>query len=431
MCRSATKVLCYTRSSPLIHQLPAEFPCSSHSNELVARAHDILKKFVFLETNKLVMYKLSNILSQTTIQDFIRNFLDSETAEVCLLVVNMHETTKEIVNHVRIMIEEAETLSTRPMTKMFVMLLHFPPSQFYQICYPTLFLKGWDHCYLDTIAHSTVQGVVDIRDWFWQCCFPNQSSQQEEDTLLQALLGILPQSISVLAARVFFGSRRNGSFNSTMNGLERSNALNELLLKNGSDGITVSRILCEKFRAYWKPGVMAEHLEKAAIFSKNRESTLNITESIQTNFRSLFLDFLVYMISRMNENYNIDIIFDSDSCVAVQDVFLEVLRVFPTPKLSKVSLLSNSLPQLKPLVYTPKFPFFQVVYDIMEKVVEQSREEANVKLDTLGDITTHPDSSLDLSVRSIMTPQDILVTLQQAISNRITNKMEVSYIYIR
>ena len=425
-CRSATKVLCYTRSSPLIHQLPAEFPCPSLGSKMEARARDVLEKFVFLETNKLVMYKLSSILSQTTIQDFIRNFLDSETAEVCLLVVNMHETTKEIVNHVRIMIEEAETLSTRPMTKMFVMLLHFPPSQFYQICYPTLFLKGWDHCYLDTIAHSTVQGVVDIRDWFWQCCFPNQSSQQEEDTLLQALLGILPQSISVLAARVFFGSRRNGSFNSTMNGLERSNALNELLLKNGSDGITVSRILCEKFRAYWKPGVMAEHLEKAAIFSKNRESTLNITESIQTNFRSLFLDFLVYMISRMNENYNIDIIFDSDSCVAVQDVFLEVLRVFPTPKLSKVSLLSNSLPQLKPLVYTPKFPFFRIVCNIMEKVVEQSREEANVKLDILSDITTPPDSSLDRAVRSIMTPQDILGTLQQAISNRIAEKMEVS-----
>ena len=361
------------------------------------------------------MYKLSSILSQTTIQDFIRNFLDSETAEVCLLVVNMHETTKEIVNHVRIMIEEAETLSTRRTTKMFVMLLHFPPSQFYQPCYPSLFLKGWDHCYLDTIAHSTVQGVINIRDWFWQCCFPNQPSQLEEDTLLKALLGILPQSISVLAARVFFGSRQNGSFNSTMNGLERSTALNELLLKKGHGGITVGQVLCKKFRAYWKPSVMAEHLEKAAVFSKTRESTLNITESIQTSFKSLFLNFLVYMISRINENYNIDIIFDSSCSEAVQNVFLEVLGVFPTPKLSKVSLLSNSLPQLKPLVYTPKFPFFRIVCDIMEKVVEQSRKEVNVKLDILSDITAPPDRSLD-----------ILGTLQQAINNRIADKLQAS-----
>ncbi len=415
-CRSATKVLCYTRSSPVIHQLPAEFPCPSLGNKMEARARDVLEKFVFLETNKLVMYKLSSILSQTTIQDYIRNFLDSETAEVCLLVVNMHETTKETVNHVRIIIEEAETLSTRQTTKMFAVLLHFPPSQFYQPCYPSLFLKGWDHCYLDTIANSTVQGVINIRDWFWQCCFPNQSSQLEKDTLLQALLGILPQSISVLAARVFFGSRQNGSFNSTMNGLERSKALNELLLKKGHGGITVGQVLCEKFRAYWKPGVMAEHLEKAAIFSRNRESTFNIMESIQTNFKSLFLDFLVYMISISNENYNIDIIFDFDCSEAVQDVFLEVLRVFPTPKLSKVRDLSNSLPQLKPLVYTPNFPFFLFVFNIMEKVVEQSREEVNVKLSIFARIPTHSDSSLD---------QDILVALQHAISNRIAEKMEV------
>ncbi len=441
-CRSATKVLCYTRSSPLIHQLPAEFPCPSLDNKMETRDREILEKCIFSETNKLVMYKLSSILSQTTIQDFIRNFLDSETAEVCLLVVNMRETTKEIVNHVRIMIEEAETLSTRWTTKMFVMLLHFPPSQFYQPCYPSLFLKGWDHCYLDTIAHSTVdyktphcgsltmqtgtvnrtptpsepveQGV-DIRDWFWQCCFPNQSSQQQKDTLMQALLGILPQSISVLAARVFFGSRQTSSFNSNMNGQKRSKALKELLLKKGHGGITIGRVLCEKFRAYWKPVVMTKHLEKAAIFSRNRESTLNITESIQTNFQSLFLDFLVYMISTINENFNIDIIFDLDCSEAVQNIFLEVLRVFPTPKLSKVSLLSNSLSPLKPLVYTPKFPFFRFVYSIMEKVVEQSKEEANVKLDILSDITTHPESSIN-----------ILGTLQQAVFNRIAEKLGVS-----
>ena len=418
-CCSATKVLCYTRSSPLIHQLPAEFPCPYFGIEMESIARNILKIFVFVETNKLVMYKLSSILSQTTIQDFIRNFLDSKTAEVCLLVVNMHETTKEMVNHVRIMIEEAENLSTIQMTKIFVMLLHFPPSQFYKTCYPSLFLKGWDHCYLDTIAHSTVQGVVDIRDWFWQCCFPNQSSQLEEDTLLQALLGILPQSIPVLAARVFFGSRQNSSFNSTMKGHERSVALKALLLKKGRDGITVGRILCEKFRAYWKPGVMAKHLEKAAVFSRNRESTLNITESIQTNFKSLFFDFLVYMVSKINENYNIDIIFDADCSETVQDVFFKILKVFPTPKFS---LLSDSLPQLKPLVYTPKFPFFQTVCDTMEKVVELSKKEANMKLDILSDVTTPPDSSLDWAV----SPQDILSTLQQAISNTLTQKMEVS-----
>ncbi len=397
------------------------------------KARDSVEKFVFVESNKLVMYKLSIILSQTTIQYLIRSFLESDTAEVCVLVVNMQETTKKIVNHVRIMIEEAETLCTKQMTKMFVMLLHFPPAQFYRPCYPSLFLKGWDHCYLDTIAHSAVVGVVDIRDWFWQCCFPTQSAElDDEDTLLKALKGILLQSIPVLSARVFFGSRHNGSFNCSMNGLARSKALKKLLKmsagrKNGDDENTVGDILCEKFRAYWKPSVMAEQLEKVAIFSKNRESTLNITESIHTNFKSLFMDFLVYMVSRMNENYNIDILFDEDCSDAVRDMFLQLLAVFPTSKLSKVSLLSNSLLQPKPLVYAPRFPFFRIVCEIMEKVVEQSREEANVELDILSEITSPPKNSMDLAVRSVMTPQNILNTLHQAIKNRIADKMEVNY----
>ena len=391
-----------------------------------AMAREKLENLVFVETDKLVTYKVSSVLSQTNIQDVIRSFLDSNKAEVCLLLINMQEISKEIVNHIRVMIEEAEIHFSKQVTKMFVVLLHFPPAQIFQPCYPSLFLKGWDHCYLDTIAHSTVKGVVDIRDWFWQCCFPQQSSQLEEDTLLQALSGILPQAIPVLVSRIFFGSTQHGRFNCSMNGLQRTEALNELLSKKGQDGITVGKILCEKFRGYWKPSVMAEQLEKAAIFSRNRESTLNITESIQTNFKSLFFDFLVYMISRINENYNIDILFDPGCSDAVQELFLEVLRVFPTSKLSQITLLSNNLQRPKPLVYAPKFPFFKVVFEVMEKVVEQSREEANVKLDILSEITAPPESSLDLSVRSQMTPQDILGTLQKAIINRVSEKMEVS-----
>ena len=42
--------------------------------------------------------------------------------QVCLLVVNMQETSRQVVNHLRIMIEEAEMLSPQQ-TKLFVMLL--------------------------------------------------------------------------------------------------------------------------------------------------------------------------------------------------------------------------------------------------------------------------------------------------------------------
>lgn len=427
--RSATKILCFTRSSPLLHKLPAEFPSSSYRPQMGTRSQEVLEELVYAETDKVMLYKLSSILSQMVVQDLVKNFLESETAEVCLLVVNMQETSKEIVNHVRIMIEEAE-IQFKPKkqtTKIFVLLLHFPPAKFFHPCYPSLFLQGWDLCYLDTLAHSAIKGVVDIRDWFWQCCFPQQSSQvlEDDDALLQALHEMLPQAIPILASRVFFGSRQNGSFNSPMNGLERDEALKMLLFEKGKEGTTVGKVLCERFRSYWKPSVMAEQLERAAVFSRNRESTLNITESIQTNFKSLFFDFLVYIVSRINANFNIDIIFNNDCTPAIEDLFLEILRVFPIPRFSQINLLSNHIPQPKPLVYAPRFPFFQLVCEIIEKVVEESREDANVGLDIISDESSAPERSINLSVKSSISPQDILGALQQAVTTRVRDKMEV------
>ena len=388
-----------------------------------------LETLVFVNADKLMTYKVLNVTSQAYLRDLIRNFLDSKKAEICLLVMDLQEISKEILSHIHTMIEEAVSLYPKQLTKLFVVLLHFPPAQILQPCYHSLFLKGWDHCYLDTIAHSTVKGMIDIRDWFWQCCFPQQSSHLEEDTLLQALHGLLSQAIPVLVSRIFFGSKQHGHFNCSMNGYQRTEALKELLHKKGQDGITVGKILCEKFRAYWKPSVMAEQLEKAAIFTRSRESTLNMTEVIQTNFKSLFLDFLVYMISHINENYNIDILFDPGCSDAVQELFLKILRVFPTSDLSQITLLSNNLQQPKPLEYTPKFPFFKTVFEAIEKVVNQSREEYNVELDILSKKTAPPESTQDLPVRSQMTPQDILGALQKAIISRISEKMEVSHLY--
>ena len=288
--------------------------------------------------------------------------------QVCLLVVNMQETSHQVVNHLRIMIEEAEMLSTQQ-TKLFIMLLHFPLAQSFDHCYPSLFLKGWDHYYLDTVAHSTGGVVVDIRDWLWQCCFPKQVPLPSEKIL--ALENILPEAISILSSRVFFGSSLDGSFNRPMNGSQRSEVLRELFFKKG-----VGRVLCERFLSYWKPAVMTEYLERAARFTKDHESTLNITDSVQTMFTSLFFDFLVYMLSHINEEFNIDILFDSDCTPPLQELFLDILRVIPLPKLSQLQVLTTSIPA-PTRDHSPRFPFFKVVCEAVERIVEHSHNKTN------------------------------------------------------
>ena len=423
---SPNKVLCFTRSSPLVHQLPALYRGSAPDTQnKLEDVQKTVKDLVFENTQQLVVCKLSSVVSQTAIQELLKDFIHSEKANVCVIIANMQETSQQIVNHLRIIVEETEALAPQKQ-KLFVFLLHFPPAQFFKPCYPSLFLKGWDHCYLDAVAHSTVKGVVDIRDWFWQCCFPPDAEQQDEegDSLVKALNDILPQAIPILSSRVYFGNRTGGSFNSPMNGSSRSKALKELLFERG-----VGRVLCERFRSYWKPTVMAEYLDRAASFSKNRESTLNITDSIQSVFKTLFFDFLVYMISRINDRYNIDVLFDKDASPAIQWLFADILHVFPLPPLSQVKVLSSNIQAPQHVSHVPSFPFFTFVSGSMEKLVEKSQEEANIKIDILEDNRREETANRVFgSIRSNVQydRNSIMINLQEAVCERITEQMEVS-----
>ena len=361
---------------------------------------------------------------------------------MCLLVVNMQETSQQVVNHLRIMIEEAELFSTQQ-AKLFVMLLHFPPAQFFDHCYPSLFLKGWDHYYLDTVAHSAGKGVIDIQNWLWWCCFPKEAP--ENDSLVVALKGILPEAIPVLYSRVFFGSNEQGSFSKPMNGSQRSKALKELLFTK-----RVGQILCKMFCSYWKPAVMTKYLERAAMFTKDHESTLNITDSIQIVFKGLFFDFLVYMLSQINDGCNIDVLFDSnckdsdskdseskksdnknldnkdsdskdsDITLAVQGLFLDILQTFSLPKLSQLQFLSTSLP-VPTRVHSPKFPFFKMVCEAVEGIVKQSHDKTNVWLDLLQEEETESTDPFHIPGHD-----DVCSVLQEAVKKRIKEKMEVS-----
>lgn len=366
--------------------------------------------------------KLSNVPSQSHVLDLLRSFVHSDTAEVLLLVVNMHEIKQQVMNHIRIMIEEEEALLLKEdrQQKLFLLLLHFPPSKFSNACYPTLFLRGWDHCYLDTIAHSAVKGVIDIRSWFWDCCFPQDTlPPPEEDPLVIALREILNEAVPILASRVFFGVVSDGHFNTSMSGSKRTKILKTLLFEKG-----VGNILCEKFRTYWKPNVMSEYLEKTVAFTRSQDSTLNITDSIQTTFKSLFFDFVVYMISRINEDCNIDVLFSPSSSPAIQELFLGIVRVFRIPKLSELKVRSVHLQLGKPASYLPQFPFFKTVSGEVERLVEDSRGEANTKINLMGDLETN-GVEMSITYHGVTNQQSLLVKLKEIVLHKIKKIVEV------
>ena len=377
-----------------MHALPSQFPHSVQDHFLA------VKELVFDDTDKLMMYKLSSLPSQSALQELLKEFVNSRKAEVLVLLANMQKTSRKTINHIRIMIEEEELKAKDQSCKLFVVLLHFSPAQFFQHCYPVLFLKGWDHTYLDTITYNTAKDVVDMQDWFCRCCFPAEElNPGNPDMLLQALSQLLevPQAISVISSQVYFGTKKDSSFNSSMNATERADALLTLFHDRG-----LGEILCKKFRTYWSPKVMAEYLEWAATFSKHMESTLNITDSIQAKVEELFMYFCIYMLSHINEDFNLNIVYDKDASSSTRKLFLDILSVIPVPKLSQLNFLVNNLPALQTPVHCPQFPFFKLVYTLMEKEVELRGEAANLKLDLLTEQSHISEDSADSKLQALV-----------------------------
>ena len=419
--RSPNKLLCYTRSSTLVHDLPAQFPSLATTKKILDTDKTTVANFIIEKTDKLMMHKLSILPSQTSVQQLLREFVSSEVAEVCVLLANMHETSCKTINHIRVMIEDAEVKANDQQSKLFVLLLHFSPSQFFQHCYPALFLKGWDHIYLDSVAQNTSNSVVVIHDWFLKCCFPAEElNTKDQDTLKNALIQLLPQAISVISSRVIFRDKGDGSFNSKMDATLCNDALQRLLFEKG-----LGDILCDKFCAYWKPKVMTEYLEKAATFSKQRESILNMTDFIQTQVTALFMEFCVYVLTKANESFNLDLLCnDETSSGSIQELFLRIVLAFPT----SLSNMDYKLPALQPPVHNPQFPFFTHIYSLMEKQVELTRETAELQPDLLANPSLE---SVWVNVPSVSLPPKSLDyklhTLVKAVVADLETQLNVSF----
>ena len=377
-------------------------------------AHEAIRDLVLDDLAAVVVHKLSN-KPQNSIREQLKTFVVSESAQVLLLIANMAEVTGPMVNHLRIMIEEAENQNQcSQLPKLFVLLLHFPPHNFLNPCYSTLYLRGWDHYYLDTLGHHIGNGVIDVEDWFSHCCFPHDANANvEDDSLVQTAKGLLEEAIPVISSRVPFSSHAGFPFNGQLTISQRDRLLHELLITKGVGGV-----LCQHFRSYWQPSVMSGYLEQAASLAHQQQSTLNITDTIQAAFKATFIDFVVVMVSRINENCNIDSVFVNGGSAVVDALFRDLLALSPLPPLAQLKVLSNNLqPPCNP-GYVPVFPFFHLVIGHMDQLVEQSRRDANEGADVLRNDAMTPISG----------PHDMqteFTTLQERMLYRIKEREEV------
>ena len=373
---------------------------------------------MLLHVSGLIVCKVERAQSQRAMKESLKTFMESGKM-VMFLLANMQEVSRKTVNHLRVMIEEEEAIakeSSRP--KFFLLLLHFPPAMYFSACYPSLFLEGWDHYYLDTIAHGLSHGIVDSVEWFHMSCFPiEQSLSSIEDSFYLMLKHLLRQFAPHVVARLSFGSDYLRPFNRPMTPLARSEALGRLFNTEVGDA------LCHHFRSYWKAEVMTEYLLRAVKFAQIGQTTLNITDSIHSIMKSHFLDFVVYIVDYMNDNYNLDIFFSPESTEEVKQLFLDLTRCLPIPqKLSKLKILNSiqhGSQRGKAVTGKYMFPFFGVVCPQITDIVK----EVAHKLCQSEDL---PDSNGTLSQQMRVEHHlDFEELLQKQVEEHLMDKMTV------
>ena len=400
-----TKLLCFTRSSALINKLPVTHPTSAITQKKLSEAssRELLERLVHSNADELIVCKLSSLPSQSSVEELLKEFVapdlkqshagekSSKTTDkrVLVVTVSMQEASKQMINHLRIMIEEAEKQACASNRKrLFVVVLHFPPSMFLNACYPSLFLRGWNHFYLDAVGYNPNDVILNVKDWLQLSCFGKDSvDYSTNDTINSALKTILekPEAVAVVSSWTPFLTRKDGSFNKHMAPKERTQALRDLFQRK-----KVGEVLCDLFQSYWEPVVMVDHLERSALFTYKRESTLNITDSLVADFKSKFFDFLVFIVAKINEDFNIDIIYDEGTPVDITGLFLDILKLSPLPELLQLKTLCARLNEQKvqAIPKTPhgiSFPFFQLIADRMDDIVEQSKEEVYKGMDVLSE----------------------------------------------
>ena len=259
-------MLCYSRSSPLIHtSFQSDSPSFGSDANILS---PVIEQLVFsyssstqkrsLNQNRLSVLKITAISTQSSIFRRLQSYLQSETHEVMLIVINMQYSTVEIVNHLRIMIEEAETQfrSSKESNKLFVVLLHFPPEMFFNHCYPSLFLTGWDHYYLDTIAPPEEKGVIDVCQWFSHCCGAVNCKNPAE-FLDEPLREIMEEAIPALAAQFSMADIVPSDQVVVENKVDM---LKRIFVEGG-----IGKIVRERFISYWLTSVITEVSEQAAL----------------------------------------------------------------------------------------------------------------------------------------------------------------------
>ena len=362
-------------------------------NDGKLKLHSSHGHHVYSDSERVFLCRFSSRLSRHDYEKYIRDFLRNPQYDIFLLVCRIELGSKKMyqyVNHLRIMIEQME--NEEAAEKLFVVLLLLPSAQLFSSSYPCLFLRGWDHYYLDSISPSMTTyketSKLQINEWFSQLCLPvSGTCAPSQDSLLLYLNDLLWDIIPIVVARINFGSNEGTSINGVIPVFCRIQLIEQLFKKTAFGGI-----LCIRFRDCWNAETMSKYVHMAAHHIYLHNSTLSLAGQMQVILHFLFAHFVIQILNEVNMNGGLDMLFSYNSeldklCLHPLDtdsecllsLFAEMVYSVPLPDLTSIGLVFHeddvSPRHLQSLdQHQCMFPMSHVVFQILKTVVDHSRQ---------------------------------------------------------
>lgn len=325
--------------------------------------------------------------------EILNEFYGSSTDKCVLLVkVNMQETSVKAVNHIRVMVEDAENHHSNK-DKLAVVLLHYPLSMFSCNSYPSLFQFGWSHYYLDSVS---IPSYINTKQWFSltldspkiECTetslhtavIAEQSRVSLETSgiyseIVERVLCLIEQNIPTIIS--LLASKLTINADACHQQDKASRVRYFFALFNGKG---FGKVFCHKFVGYLNPCFCAWLLKKAASMIFTRESSSRMNVIIQNILCQKFSEFTLYIVSVMNESGSMDVVFDPDSPPHVLQLLKEVVRSLDLPEFSKLTHLSIIRGRAKLLKQTKwQFPFYSMISNSIEDIITECKYHVTEK----------------------------------------------------
>jgi hypothetical protein len=317
---------------------------------------------------------LSGVSSQQEFNDELQTFVASHEKNVLIIMANMFEASKKLINYIRLRIDEMEEQRQVCGPKKFVLLLYFPASV--TQVYPALFLYGWDFHYLDSLnIENGVQFSSQVNQW---CAFAYLESSngmqllQRSDSRSQGdkYKGLLKSCSAPLCARVTVWEDGQPVANK-----EKKQLFDAVL---NSD---VGTKLLSMYLNYWAMSQtkVARILHGIAAFSNQLKSLHSVTDLFQVYFESTFHNFMAFMLHHINEELDITSFHEN-----TQELFLEVVDIVELPKSLSIIRSCNNTWGIKKVSTCSKrnyFPGFNKMFrrfeDELKPYFDQSGGKPN------------------------------------------------------